>query len=160
MVDGKCLVVASGTVLPAVCVKTNQPVSQEDLVEKRFYWCSPIVGLLIVVSGLLLMLVYFVARRKCLLTFGLQPKLRRKYRRRVIVKTVAVIGLFFAIPVSAESEVLMLTVLVLFLIAVVSLFFGNSPLSVVKYRDKAFWIAGFSEEYLAEMRLRSAASPP
>jgi hypothetical protein len=33
-VDGKFLVVESGTVLPLLCVKTNQPLSKEDLVTR------------------------------------------------------------------------------------------------------------------------------
>jgi hypothetical protein len=55
---------------------------------------------------------------------------------------------------SATTSVTVI-VLVLFLIAVVSLFFGNSPLRVVKYRNGVFWIQGFSEEFLANIKLRS-----
>jgi hypothetical protein len=40
-VDGRFLVVASGTVLPLRCVKTNRPVSEGDLLRKQFDWCSP-----------------------------------------------------------------------------------------------------------------------
>ncbi len=61
-VDGNCLVVASRTVLPPVCVKTNQPVSEDDLVCRDLRWCSPWILLLILLSGLLLILVYFLAR--------------------------------------------------------------------------------------------------
>jgi hypothetical protein len=71
-VDGKCLVVASGTVLPPVCVKTNQPVSEGDLVRKQFDWCSPWVALLLLVNVLVLLIVYFIVHKKCSLTFGLR----------------------------------------------------------------------------------------
>jgi hypothetical protein len=150
-VDGKYLVVASGMVLPPVCVKTNQPVTEGDLVRKQFYWCSPWFALLVLLSGLLLILVYFIARRKCVITFGLDPRLRKSYRRWMLLKTTAAILLFFAIPLSTAIDVTIapVVVVVLFLVAVVSLFIGNSPLSVVKYRKGMFWIKGFSNEYLA-----------
>jgi hypothetical protein len=141
-------------VLPAICVKTNEPVSEDDLVRKNFHWCSPWVGLLIVLSGLLLILVYFVARKKCSLTFGLHPRLRRKYRRRVLLKVIATVLLFLAIPFSAALDLtaVPIIVMVLFLVAVVSLFIGNSPLSVVKYRKGLFWIKGFSHGYLSNFK--------
>ena len=152
-VDGEYLVVASGTVLPPVCVKTNQPVSEDDLVRRRFYWCTPWIAILIAASGLLLILAYFLVRRKCSLTFGLHPRVRRKYRRRILLKAVAAIALFLAIPLAAgvDSAALIMTVSVLFLVAVVALFVGNSPLSVVKYREGMFWIRGFSGEFLANV---------
>jgi hypothetical protein len=156
-VDGKCLMVVSGTVLPPFCIKTNQPVSKDDLIRKQFYWCSPWVGLLIVLSGLLLIAVYFIARRRCSLTFGLHRRVRDKYRRRKIFKIVATIALFFAIPFSTavDATVAPIIALVLFLIAVVSLFIGNSALSVVKYQKGVFWIKGFSEEFLANIKQRT-----
>ena len=151
-VDGECLVVASGTVLPPLCVKTNEPVSKDDLIRKRFDWCSPWIAFSIALGAPILILVYFIARKKCSLTFGLHPHLRRKYRRRMVFKVVATIALFFAIPFSATFDAIavLIIVMVLFLVALVSLFFGNSPLSVVKYRKGAFWVKGFSREFLAE----------
>lgn len=153
-VDEKCLVVASGTVLPPLCVKTNQPVAEDDMVRRQFHWCSPWVGLLIALSGLILILVYFVARRKCTLTFGLDPRLKSKYRRRKLFKVVAAIALFVTLPFSAAANVTVapFIVLVLFLVAIVSLFIGNSPLSVVKYRKGMFWIKGFSDDFLANFQ--------
>ena len=152
-VEGKQLVVRSGAVLPPVCVKTNEPIAREDYLQKRFTWCSPAIGLLILISGFLLVLVYFIARKKCSLTFGLTPAVRRKYRNRKIIKIVAAIVLFFALPVAAgaDSGLLLLIVFLLFLTAVFSLFFGNSPLAVTKQRNGEFWISGCSKEFLARL---------
>ena len=157
MVDGKCLVVASGTTLPPICVKTSQPVPESALVCRHFHWCSPWVGLLVLLSGLLLVLVYFVLRKKCTITFGLQPHLRKKYHRRMLLKVVSAIVLFFAIPfsVAIEPTVLPIITLVLFLVAIVSLFIGNAPLSVVKYRNGMFWIRGFSDDFLVFIKEHS-----
>lgn len=158
-VEGKLLVVRSGAVLPPICVKTNQPVSPHDVVSRRLTWCSPLVALLILLSGLLLILVYFLVRRHCTLTFGLLPAVRRKYRNRRLVKSIAAIALFFALPVTAamDSTAVTIVVLVLFLVSIVSLFIGNSPLSVTNYRKGEFWIAGCSKDFLAGIQSRAVS---
>jgi hypothetical protein len=158
-IDGRCLVLSSGSVLPDVCVKTNQPISAEDQVTRTFYWCSPLVALWFLVSGLLVMLVYFIARKKCELTFGLSPSIKKKYRNRLLFKILAAIALFFAMPVSAtvNSAAVPIIVMILFIAAIVSLFVANSPLSVARYEKGRFWVKGFSDEYLAAFATSSRA---
>ncbi len=148
--DGKFLVVESTAVLPPICVKTNRSVTERDMVSKQFTWCSPWWGLLILLSGLLLIIVYFLVRKKCTLTFGLDPSVKRKYRNRTLFKTVIAVGLFFAIPVVAgtNSTPAIAAALVLFLLAIVSLLIGNTPLSVANYRNGEFWLRGCSKEFL------------
>lgn len=149
-VDGRCLVVTSGTILPACCVKSNLPVAESEVKWKRLRWCSPWVSLWIILSGLLLIIAYFLVRKNCNLAYGLQPNIRKKYRMWKMLKILAVFVLLFSLPYSAAyaSTSVMLTVFILFFAAVVSLFFGNSPLYVQSYKDGLFWIGGFSEEYL------------
>ncbi len=153
-VDGKYLVVTSGAVLPPLCVKTNTPIQPDDLQHRRLRWCPPIVGLLILLSGLLLILVYFIASKRCTITFGVSPDMLRKYRNRRIFKIIAVIILFFAVLFSAETDntAVIIVVLALFLIAVISLFIGNSPLAIAKHHRGRFWISGCSKEFLAHIQ--------
>ena len=153
-VEGKCLVVTSGAVLPPFCVKTNTAVEPQDIQQRRLSWCPPIVGLLILLSGLFLILVYFIVRKHCTITFGLSPAIRRKYRNRRIFKIIAVIVLFFALPFTAaiDSIAVVITVFILFLVAVVSLFIGNSPLAITKHRKGEFWISGCSKEFLTHIK--------
>ena len=150
-VDGRQLVVRSGVVLPKMCVKTNEPVTEPDFQRRCLSWCPPIVGLLILLSGLLLIFVYFIARKKCVITFGASPAVRWKYRRRRIVRSVAAVALFFAIPFVAgiDSTPITCIVVVLFLVAVVSLFVGNAPLTITKHHKGEFWISGCSRDFLA-----------
>lgn len=152
-VQGKQLVVRTGAVLPAFCVKTNEVVRPEEMQNRSFTWCSPLVGLLILLSGPLLILVYFLLRKHCRLTFGLSPEIRRKYRNRKLLKTLAIVVLFFSIPIAAgaESAAIVIGVVVAFLVAVVSLFVGNSPLTVRAHRDGEFWIEGCSHEFLSRL---------
>ena len=49
--------------LPQICVKTGEPVPH-NMLSKRFVWCSPIVGLLIFLSPLVLIVVYLVVRKE------------------------------------------------------------------------------------------------
>ena len=153
IVDGKILVVRSGTVLPPVCVKTNQPVTEKDMVRKVYYWCSPLVCILIFLSPLILILAYFIARKRCNLTFGLHPDVRRKYRNRMLVKLLAFVALLTAIPFAeaVSSSLLLPIVIVLFLIALISIFIGNSPLSVTGHHRGDFSINGCSREFLASL---------
>ncbi len=157
-VEGRALVVPTNTVLPPVCIRTNQPVSEADMVRKDFYWCPPWVALLMLVSGCVLILVYFVARKRFTITYGLSPELRKSYRKWLMAKLLAVIGLFFAIPLSAGSEIGVFIVLVLFLVAVVSLFIGNIPLSVANHRRGLFWVKGCSAEYLARLETEAVSA--
>ena len=153
LVDGKYLVVPSRTVLPPVCVRTNQPVPEDDMLSKTFDWCSPWVALLILLNVLVLIVVYFIVRKKCTLKFGLHSSIRKRYRKRVLIKSVVAIVLFIAIPFSAAGDVAALPImlLVLFIAAIVSFFIGRSPLGVAKYRDGMFWIKGCSPEFLANI---------
>ena len=148
------LVVTSPATLPPFCVKTNAPVESADMQRRRLSWCSPFLGLLILISGLLLIVLYFVLRKHCTLTFGLSPAVRNRYRNRRIFKGVAAIVLFFSLPVASafDSTAVIATVLVLFLVAFISLFIGNSPLTVLKHRNGEFWISGCSRDFLSRVQ--------
>jgi len=77
----------------------------------------------------------------------------------MLLKAVATIGLIVAGLFSAAvgANVVGIIALVLFFVAVASLFFGNSPLTVVKHRNGRFWIKGFSDEFLENFKVRSTA---
>ncbi|MBN2023719.1 MAG: hypothetical protein JW809_13110 [Pirellulales bacterium] len=153
-VDGRCLVVRSGTVLPPVCVKTNQPVSNDEVVRQDFYWCSPWVLLLIFVNLLVLLIAYLIARKKCALLFGLQRTIRRRYRRRLLIKitvmVVSFVGCFYA--GAADAPVLIVIALCVFAGALISLCIGQSPLKIRKHRDGWFWVQGCCVDYLTAIQ--------
>lgn len=152
-VDGKYLVVRSGTVLPPFCVKTNVPVQQEDIRQKRLTWCSPWVAALILINVLVLLIVYFIVRKHCLLTFGLSPEARRKYRNRVFIKLGIVAAFTVGVSIAAlsDSAGVIVTMIIFLIIAVLALFIGNTPLTAAKHRDGEFWISGCSPEFLARI---------
>jgi len=156
-VDGKYLVVRSGTVLPEFCVKSNEPISRQDFQTRTLSWCSPFIGLLILLSGLVLILAYFLVRKKCTITFGMAPEKWHGYRLRRRITFVAAAALFFALLFAAglDSTPLIIVVFVLFLVAIISLFLGNSPLAITKHRNGEFWISGCSRLFLERITSES-----
>jgi hypothetical protein len=155
-VDGDTLVIPSGCVMPPRCIKTNQPVSESDMVQGKVYWLSPWFLLLFIISGLLLVFAYFFARRKCKITYGLDPAIRKKLKTRTRIKAAAAILFLVALIVTSGSASLPAAVpttcFILFLVAVIALFLGNSPLYVTRYREGVFWVRGCSPDYLASLR--------
>ena len=157
--EGNLLIIRDGDVLPRRCVKTNQPVSVVEVRTKEFTWCSPLVGLLILLSGPLLIIVYFLARKRFYLTFGLSDDVRRRYRNIYIAKVAAAVVLFFAMPFSAVAgNVLPVVIMILFLLAILSLFIGNSPLAATNYRNGEYSIVGCSKDFLATLQFDGPAS--
>jgi len=161
-VENGLLVVPSGCVLPPFCVKTNSPVTEQDMVSKDLTWCSPWIGLLFFISGPLLIIIYFVARKQCSITFGLSSEIRKRNSRRGFAKFAAMVAFLVATVgiatidsnhwiISAAFPVTFL----LFLVSVVALFVGNSPLSIVKHRNGMFWIKGLRPELIAQLPLEA-----
>jgi hypothetical protein len=152
-VEGNELVVRDGIKLPAVCVKTNQPVSIEDLTKEEFTWCSPWIALLFAVSGPLLIIAYFLVRKRCSMTYGLHPDFRARRRRRMTLKVMVAASLFIALlflPALNNDAVIAIAVIVL-IISIIAIFVGNAPLRITKHSEGRFWIRGFSPEYLATL---------
>jgi hypothetical protein len=151
-VDGKFLVVKSGVVLPLFCVKTNEPLSESDMRKKSLTWCPPFVFIFFLFCGLLSILLYFILRKSCHVTYGLSPAVQRKYRTRLIVKSLIAAALFVALPLTAGFDDTVSTVtIVLFLVAVIVLLVGNSPLSITNHQKGEFWISGCSSEFLSRI---------
>lgn len=74
----------------------------------------------------------------------------------MLLKLAAAFALFWAIPLSfaIDDAAAPFVALALFLVAVVSLGIGNSPLRVVGFHKGMFWIRGFSDEFLAGLDAR------
>ncbi|MDA8745529.1 hypothetical protein N9N28_12930, partial [Rubripirellula amarantea] len=103
-IDGDCLVVRSGTVLPHRCVKTNVPTTLSDERTKKLYWASPWIALLILLNLIILLIVYFVVRKSCDLTFSESPSSRGKRRKRTLLAVLASIFLFVVMLVAIMAN--------------------------------------------------------
>jgi hypothetical protein len=151
-VDGKFLVVRSGVVLPSFCVKTNAPIPQTNLRKKTLTWCPPYVFAFIVFGGLLLIIVYFIVRKRCELTYVLSAAVRQQYLNWLIVKSLIAVAMLFVLPLAVEfSDTVSVVVVVLFLLSVIALFLGNSPLAITKHQKGEFWVSGCSTKFLSRI---------
>ena len=130
-VEGDYLVVPPGTVLPPICVRTNQPVCEKDMIRQHHGpWRT--------------------------FSFGLHPQIRKKYRRRFVAKILVTIAILATIPILPSRGAAAIAS-ILGLVWNVVLIAGNSPLSTLNRRGRMIWIKGCSKEYLAGL---ASAAPP
>ncbi len=153
--DGFALVIPSRTVLPRLCIVTCQPVTDDDMIRRNFYWCSPMWLLAIPFFGVLLVIVYFLVRRKCTVTYGIHPSVRRKFRRRFLLKAAVALMLLMAgiATLWIDPGDLAVVAWTLFGISIVALLLGNKRLEITKYQDNLFWVKGFAPEFLYNQSL-------
>jgi hypothetical protein len=154
-IDGRLLVVTSGTVLPRRCVKTNRELSEQEMVKKDFYWASPWWALLILTGVLVYIVVYFVVRKKCTLTYGVARSVQNRYFYMNTLKALISIGLFigFFAAFASGSTTLGLILVGLFVISLIALFIDNAPIIVRNHKDGSFWFKGCSPEFLASLNV-------
>lgn len=155
-VDRELLVVPSGCRLPQRCIKTNRPVEERDMIRAGVYWFSPWYMLVFLLSGPLFLFAYMFARRKCVITYGLDPAIRKKMWRRTAMKWLAAIVFLGAAIVVWDTTqfqgAIAVACLVLFALAAAMILLGNSPLRVSRYREGVFWLEGCPPEYLSSLR--------
>ena len=157
---GDALVLPSGCTMPLKCIKTNQPVEERDMILTNLTWCPNSVGLWALLGSPSLVFAYFVGRELCSITYGLDRRIRYRNIFFTMAKLLAcaiflAATILMAVSVSTHwiTEALIFVFFALFLLSVVMLFIGNSPLHVVDYRDGTFWIKGFSNDYLDDLEL-------
>jgi len=149
--DGMYLIVDSGAELPRRCVKTNQPISEQDMKRRDMYWHPSWVIIVIIMSIPIGLLVLFLVRKRCRIVYGLHPDVRRRYLIFILVKLLISVALFVALVLAAvvwNAEVAMAILLVVSLVSLLAIFIGNAPLRVTNWRQGAFWIKGCSREFL------------
>jgi len=154
-VDGKQLIVRSNTVLPAICIKSNEPISEAELIKKTLSWLPPLYALVLLIGGpLVLLIVYLVARKQCVLVYGVASTIQRKRRNRILMNVAISLLLFLAIPITAsiDSPLAILIAVFAFLGAIVSLLLTGSQVRITKHRNGEFWISGCSADFLARFQ--------
>ena len=170
-VEGKCLVVTTDSVLPPVCIQSNRPLGEGDMARESLYWYPPWVAIL-ALSGPLVIPALFLLRKRCTITYGLVPELRRRYRILRIVRIASIIiavfvllflcAVWIGLPVLYPSVMLdiglgriavanSIAILVVGGLGFIANVIGRPPLRVTNYHRGAFWVTGCSNEYLARI---------
>jgi hypothetical protein len=82
--DGKLLVARRGAVLPDRCLKCNSPAEGSQF-KRTLSWHRPFWFLLVLISLLVYVLVYFLVRWKATITVGLCPHHRRRRAKAIAI---------------------------------------------------------------------------
>jgi hypothetical protein len=137
-VDGVHLVVASGVALPKRCIKTNEPVTEQDAVEQTLEWRGRTFQ-------------FFASTPECKLRWYANRSVRwRSLTAKIIANVlllVVVLSLFFGID-RMMTTASGLTIVAFCGIISLILFRVQTMLTVVNFRDSRFWIAGCCPEFL------------
>lgn len=152
--DGKRVVVpASNARLPRRCVKTNQPVPDEEFKMRTLYWCTPWVFIAVLLNLLIALILYLVFRKKVRLEVPLSDAGRKVVNKhRWIAIGIAVVSIALIVAgVATEAYALIPLGVVGFLVAIVYSSFKGSLIRVTKLKDGYAWLAGASPEYVASL---------
>lgn len=158
-VDGDCLVVRSGAVLPNRCVRTNQPTSFMEERRQTLYWAPSWIAILILLNLLILAIVYFVVRKACDITYSESQELRSARRTRVLITSLVCVALFVGMiaGIGYESAGVMIVTIFGLLVGLITLLVvARGPIRPVKHKNGEFWLRGFSREYLDQLVLEGA----
>jgi hypothetical protein len=151
--DGKLLAVRNGAVLPDRCLKCNAPAEGYQF-SRSLAWHRPIWYVLILISLLLYVLVYFFVRWKAKVTVGVCPRHRRRRTRAIALGWLtALAGIGTIIAAASLPDGPNSIGIVAGIIAVAGGIIGGmlgSRIFVVNRIDKEYvWLSHVSPEYLA-----------
>jgi hypothetical protein len=158
---GKFIVVpATNARLPMRCVKTNQPVTEDDINRKALYWCTPAIYFALLLNLLVVIILNYVLRKKVMIDIPLSKEGRRIITRNLTIMWAAILGGLFLFIVGVASidgpseDALILLFPLGLLILLGGLIFGNRKgcaLRVAKLKNGEAWLAGASRDYLASL---------
>jgi hypothetical protein len=118
-VEGRTLVVRRDELLPQLCIWSGEPTS-EPRTPTKLYW-APTWTVIFVISPLIYILVYLIARKSAYVSFAVGPEARERRRQGLIAGFVglpASLALFF-IGASLNAPLLMLISPIAFLVVLV-----------------------------------------
>jgi hypothetical protein len=160
--DGKYVIVpAQGSRLPLRCVKTNQPVTENEMKRQTLFWCPPLVFLSILVNLIILLVLYFVFRKKVVVEIPLSPAGKKIVsQKRLIAWAAGIAGVVLAIAGGASIEAisgavfLMILGILLFLGAIIYGARKGSLLRVAKLKNGEAWLLGAGKEFINSLPRR------
>jgi hypothetical protein len=150
--DGKTVVTRHDASLPARCVKCNAPADQPTKV-RTLYWMNPFIYLLFLINALILIIVYFIVRKKAEVDPGL---CERHKKRRLYAITygwlafLAGLALIFIGLGGDQPLVAVLGVLLLISALVAAMTFGRIIYAKKITKDEVR-LGGFAVAYLDEL---------
>jgi len=160
VIDGDAIRCGPEVRLPDICVRTGD--TQDVIrINKAIYYVSPVVYVVLLLSPLIGLILMFALRKKCQVSYCLSSPVRSQMRWYAVAGTLAIlgsIGLFVFIIGSGAADrtpFLIGIPILVFIAAIVLLAFGTNALKVQKQvGGKEFWIKGFKDPFLTELRIQ------
>lgn len=155
--EGKLLVMHKQSILPAVCVKSNEPATGRLV--RKLTWHHPLVYLVILFNLIIYAIVAIAISKRATIQIGLSETWFAKRRRAIIIGwTVALTGvaLLFAglISDSMNSSLPMVGVALsipTILLGALYGAFGARMVYAKKIDDNFVWLGGVHQDYLAKL---------
>lgn len=158
--DGSKIVIpVKGGQLPMHCVKTNQAVSAADLKRKKLYWCTPFVFIAILLNLLIVIILYYIFRKKVQLDIPISPEGKRIIRKHAFISIgtalggvlVVILGAAFTSTSSPAFGGLILLGVLLCLGGLIYAGRKAAALRVAKVKNGEAWLAGACPEFIASL---------
>jgi len=156
--EGDLLLIRDGTVLPARCIKTNQPITARDWTRAaKIHWTPPWVWVLLLLSPLVALIVAAILQKKATLTYSLSRPVRSGYLK----KSAFSLALFFfgvlllIYSIGSDNPTLQMpgivTAILMLVVGLVLLVVLGKAIAVKRHQDGWFAIKGCSPEFLASL---------
>jgi hypothetical protein len=158
--DGKRIVVPlRGGRLPRRCVKTNQLVSEDRIRRKMLYSCTPFIYFALLINILVVIILYYVLRKKVVLDLPLSREAQSAVtRNKIVAWSVFAVGLImiffgFAAVGGDEGTGIQVVLLGIFMIlgALIFAALKAQVLRVVKIRGDNAWLTGAHKDFVASL---------
>ena len=153
-VDGEFLVCQSPAVLPNRCMITNKDLTeQEEPIKKNLSWASPWIYLCILLNIIILLIVYFIVRKKLTITYSLKDEVKAQFKKKKNTYVLFAFGSLIAGGLclalgSNELYAFGFIGLFLFLIFLCIASSKGNHFTIKKFKNGNFYIKGVHPEYL------------
>jgi hypothetical protein len=156
-VEGKHLLVRNGASLPERCLKTNAPATDCKRIKKTLHWVHPLVYLSLLANILILVILYFCLRKKCVLEFSISQGARKQhYKKAWGIAAFAAIGiamLYFG-AMDEQGTLIGGGALITLIALILACTLGNL-IRVTQHKDGWFRIPGCGEDFLRSIENES-----
>lgn len=148
LIKGK-LVGKSPIILPEICVKCGADAHNGKRFEKSLYYCNLLFFLTILINILVLIIVYFVARKKIDLSFSLCENCLIPYKRKRMVAALFWLATILSVVagIALESSEFIIVFVILLIAAIVMNIVAGLPLRPSGHSKGLFTIKGAKQPF-------------
>jgi len=152
-VQGKCLVVRNGAVMPQFCIKTNVAVSPTEMETRHLTWIPTESSWFLLLGNLPFLAAYFMSKESVTITFGLSDRARHDLRnlRFAAMGASALTVISFLAFAIAPSPISYGMAIALFIGAAVFWAKAVELVQIKKHLGGEFWIVGCSKPFLSRI---------